>query len=120
MFDLGATPYGLPCDAVARIIAVFDDYPEIHSVKVFGSRAKGNWRPGSDLDLCLEAPGLTMARRFELENRLDDLLLPWKIDLVVMSDIDTPALLEHIARVAIPLRTDSVITVCCAETTKPA
>ena len=105
---------------MAQSVALFNDYPEVFSVKVFGSRAKGNWRPGSDLDLCLDAPGLTMARRLELENCLDDLLLPWKIELVVMSDIDNTALLERIARVAIPLRTDSVITVCCAETTKPA
>jgi len=121
VFEVGnrSTRYGLPDTAVARIVALFGEYPEILSVKVFGSRAKGNWRPGSDLDLCLDAPGLTMTRRLELESRLDDLLLPWKIDLVVMSDIDNPALLAHIARVAIPLCADSVIKVCCAETTKP-
>lgn len=108
MVEVGATAtrYGLPLQAVALITALFGEYPEILSVKVFGSRAKGNWRPGSDLDLCLDAPGLTMARRLDLESRLDDLLLPWKIDLVVMDDIDNPALLDHIARVGIPLSID--------------
>ncbi|HLO64531.1 MAG TPA: nucleotidyltransferase domain-containing protein [Azonexus sp.] len=98
------TRYGLPLEAVARIAAVLSDYPEILSIKVFGSRAKGNWRPGSDLDLWLEAPSLAMARRLDLENRLDDLLLPWKIDLLVSDDIDNPALLEHIARVGLQFR----------------
>lgn len=97
------TRLGLPVEAVARLLAQLGEYLEILSVKVFGSRAKGNWRLGSDLDLCLDAPGLTMARRLDLENRIDDLLLPWKVELVVMGDIDNPALLEHIARVGVPL-----------------
>jgi predicted nucleotidyltransferase len=84
------------CD---RIIAVLRDYPEIVQATIFGSHAKGNYRPGSDIDLCLDAPELSMRRRLELENRLDDLLLPWKIDLLLRSEIDNPALLEHIARV---------------------
>jgi len=96
-------PYGLPVAAVAQIVAVLKGYPEILSVTVFGSRAKGNWRPGSGLDLCLDAPLLMMTRRLELENRLDDLLLPWKIDLVVKSEVDNAALLEHVARVGLPL-----------------
>jgi predicted nucleotidyltransferase len=99
----GDTVFGLPLAACDRIIAVLHDYPEILQATIFGSRAKGNYRPGSDIDLCLDAPGLTMRRRLELENRLDDLLLPWKIDLVVRDEIDNPALLEHIARVGLEL-----------------
>lgn len=97
------TRFGLPCEALAQIASVFANYPEIRSIKVFGSRAKGNWRPGSDLDLCLDAPDLSLARRIELENRLDDLLLPWKIDLVPLASIDNPALLDHIRQVGQPL-----------------
>jgi predicted nucleotidyltransferase len=85
---------------IAGVLAAF---PEISSVTVFGFRAKGNWRPGSDLDLCVDASGLSLARRLDLENRLDDLLLPWKIDLVVSEEIENPALLDHIARFGVPL-----------------
>jgi uncharacterized protein len=46
---------------------------------------------------------LSMRRRLELENRLDDLLLPWKIDLVARHEIDNAALLEHIERVGVDL-----------------
>lgn len=101
--DVPRTRFGLPLEALARVQGVLSEYQEIVSVKVFGSRAKGNWRPGYDLDLCLDAPGLMMARRLELDNLLDDLLLPWKVDLVVMGEVDNPALLEHIARVCVPL-----------------
>lgn len=95
----GDTVFGLPQSVCDRIISVLRDYPEIVQATIFGSRAKGNYRPGSDIDLCLEAPGLSMRRRLALENRLDDLLLPWRIDLVVRDEIDNLALLEHIGRV---------------------
>ncbi len=36
---------------------------------------------------------------FKIENELDDLLLPYKIDLSVFSDIENPELLGHIERV---------------------
>lgn len=97
----GDTAFGLPQAACDRIVTVLRDYPEIDRATIFGSRAKGNYRPGSDIDLCLDAPALSMRRRLELENRLDDLLLPWKIDLLVREEIDNQALLDHIERVGI-------------------
>ncbi|AXS80803.1 nucleotidyltransferase family protein [Dechloromonas sp. HYN0024] len=93
--------FGLPMRAREQIVAVLSDYPEVINVTVFGSRAKGNYRPGSDIDLCLDAPELGMRRRLELENRLDDLLLPWKIDVLLRHEIDNPALIDHIARVGL-------------------
>ena len=67
--ESGDTIFGIPQLACDRIILVLRDYPEIVGGTIFGSRAKGNFRPGSDIDLCLEAPGLSMRRRLELENR---------------------------------------------------
>jgi len=92
-------PFGLPSAALVRIVEVLESYPEIIRARLFGSRAKGNYRPGSDIDLCLDAPRLSMRQRLEVENRLDDLLLPWKIDLVMQQEIDNPALSEHVERV---------------------
>lgn len=98
-----ALSWGLPPAALRSLLEVLAQYPEINSVTLFGSRAKGNWRPGSDIDLCLDAPGLSMARRLELENRLDDLLLPWRIDLLLRHEIENDTLLAHVARIGIPL-----------------
>lgn len=92
-------PFGLPPVVLRQIVEVLEGYPEIISGRLFGSRAKGNYRHGSDIDLCLDAPRLSMRQRLEIENRLDDLLLPWKIDLVMWQEIDNPALAEHIERV---------------------
>lgn len=100
------TACGLPAEAIRQILAVLGDYPEIERVILFGSRAKGNFRPGSDIDLCLDAPALDLARQLQIETRLDDLLLPWKIDLVQKRLIDSPALLAHIERVGRPFAAD--------------
>jgi uncharacterized protein len=77
-------------------------------VRLFGSRAKGNHRTGSDIDLFIEAPTLNSVRRLGLETQLDDLLQPWKIDLVMANEVDKPALLAHVVRVGVPLLTTSV------------
>lgn len=95
---------GLPQHALARLLSVLDAYPEIERVILFGSRAKGNFRPGSDIDLCVVAPLLSLSRRLALENALDDLLLPWKVDLIPWEEIDHPDLRSHIQRCGLLLR----------------
>ncbi len=97
-----ADAFGLPAYAMAQIIGVLSRQPEIQRVILFGSRAKGNYRAGSDVDLCLVAPDLTQQARYALESALDDLLLPWKIDLVLRHEIDNPDLLAHVDRVGQP------------------
>lgn len=96
---------GLPQHALDRLLSVFDAYPEVDRVILFGSRAKGNFRPGSDIDLCVIAPTLSLSRRLALDNALDDLLLPWKIDLIPWDEIDNPDLCSHIQRCGLVLRT---------------
>lgn len=95
--------YGLSADAIEKIREILADCPNINKGILFGSRAKGNFRPGSDIDLCLIAPKLSLTEKFGIETQLDDLLLPWKIDLVLANQITNPALLEHIERVGIEL-----------------
>ena len=93
---------GLPKHVVENICNVFRDYPQINQVILYGSRAMGTYRPGSDIDLCLDAKPLGLTDLFSLETRIDDLMLPWKVDLSLMHSIDNPALLDHIHRVGIP------------------
>lgn len=92
-------PYGLPNHVVDALIELFKQHPHIEQVKLYGSRAKGNYRPGSDIDLCLVGLKLTLKELFQIELQIDDLLLPWKVDLTVKHKIDHPALLDHIDRV---------------------
>ena len=100
-----ATPTiaGLPDDATARILESVRERPSIQRVVLYGSRALGRQRSGSDIDLCLEAPDMDLAELMVLGAQLDDLLLPWRIDLQLRHLIRHPGLLEHIDRVGITI-----------------
>ena len=94
---------GLPQEATERILALLAEHPVIQRLVLYGSRALGRHRPGSDIDLCLDAPQMGLAELLVLGAQLDDLLLPWQIDLQLRHLIQHPGLLEHIDRVGIPL-----------------
>jgi len=96
-------PYGLNDTEIQLIREVLKHYPEVKQAILYGSRAKGNYRPASDIDLTLVGAALTLTHLLDIENRLDDLLLPYKIDLSLFSTIENPALLEHIGRVGLVL-----------------
>ncbi len=95
--------FGLPDDVLPRVLAVLVSNQKVRQVTLYGSRAKGNQRAGSDIDLCLEADALTLEELVVLESRIDDLLLPWKIDITIRQQIDNPDLLAHIERVGVKL-----------------
>lgn len=91
--------YGLKPGVIERMNAVFAAFPEVAEVILYGSRAKGDFKRGSDIDLCLVGDGLAMPALLRIETALDDLLLPYKIDLSIRGHIDNTALLSHIERV---------------------
>ena len=93
--------YGLGPDVIARIHRVLAAHPAIKQAILYGSRAKGNYRTGSDIDLCLLSDDLTLTQFLKIENELDDLLLPYKIDLSLFHTLDNPDLIEHIHRVGV-------------------
>jgi len=83
------------------IQSVFSNYSNVEEAVLYGSRAKGNWRTGSDIDLTLVGDGLSLSTLLKIENELDDLLLPYKIDLSIFDKIEDPDLIEHINRAGI-------------------
>ena len=93
------THFGLKPEAVSALQAVFSNYPAVEKVILYGSRAKGNYRRGSDIDLTMVGHTLTLSLQFKIETELDDLLLPQKIDLSILHTISNPDLVAHIERV---------------------
>ncbi len=93
--------YGLKEKDIQKINGVFMKYPHIEKAILYGSRAKGSFRNGSDIDLTLLGEGLTLSVLFAIENDLDDLLLPYKIDLSILQKIGNPDLVAHIERVGL-------------------
>jgi len=92
---------GLKDDVVNNINAVFAEFPEVEEAVLYGSRAKGNYKPGSDIDLTLKGEGLDLRKLNAIELKLEDLLLPYTFDLSAFHQIDNPKLVEHINRVGI-------------------
>ena len=91
--------FGLPSQTLKAIQTVFDQWQDLEKVVIYGSRAQGNHRPNSDIDLCLYGPSLTLKSKYRIEEMLDDLMLPYKIDLSIHHDIENSELLTQIDRV---------------------
>jgi predicted nucleotidyltransferase len=93
---------GLPAEASTALISTLAAHPGVEQVWLYGSRAMGRERPGSDIDLSLEGPSLTHADLLHLMDAVDELLLAWKIDLSLRHQL--PAELQaHLQRVGRPL-----------------
>lgn len=93
--------YGLPEAAIEKIRSVFARFAEIDRAVLYGSRAKGNFKPASDIDLTLYGTALTHDLRSTIALDLDDLLLPYTIDLSIFDTLDHPQLQDHIERVGV-------------------
>jgi predicted nucleotidyltransferase len=90
--------FGLNQEDIEKINQVFAVCEDIESVIVYGSRAKGNFKAGSDIDLTIIENSMSFSKFLEIENALDDLLLPYKIDLFLKQKITNIDLLSHIDR----------------------
>lgn len=93
--------YGLKPGVIKQINGIFTAHPEVEQAILYGSRAKGVHRDGSDIDLCLKGDRLGLPLLLKIENELDDLLLPYKIDLSIFHALDNPELIDHIKRVGV-------------------
>ncbi|GMQ31611.1 nucleotidyltransferase domain-containing protein [Algoriphagus confluentis] len=92
--------FGLSEKVIQKIQAIFQRHPHVEKVIVYGSRAKGNFRPNSDIDLVIQGEKVDFSELLQIENELDDLLLPYQIDLSALHFIQSsPDLLSHIGRV---------------------
>ncbi|MCA9732328.1 MAG: nucleotidyltransferase domain-containing protein [Deferribacteres bacterium] len=92
--------FGLTESTIRKICAVFLKHPEIEKALIYGSRAKNNFRHSSDIDLTLVGgKELNPDLLFKILGELDDLLLPYTIDLSILHKIENQDLIDHIARV---------------------
>lgn len=91
--------FGLKQRDIEYLKEAFKKLPEIEQVIVFGSRAKGNSKSGSDIDLALKGPHVTDQTVSRLRALLEDLPLPYFFDIVDYAAIENKDLLDHIDRV---------------------
>lgn len=86
-----------------QIRAVFHQHPNITDVILYGSRAKGNFRNGSDIDIAIKGTDIQFKQLTTIDMDYEDLYLPWAMDVRVYDTIRNAALKDHIDRVGIRL-----------------
>lgn len=95
--------FGLSDRVIADLQSVFRKYANISEVIVFGSRAKGTYRDGSDIDLALVGDGITLNQRCAILADIEDMGILYGVDLVDYNKKKSTPLGEHIKRVGVPL-----------------
>lgn len=85
------------------ILRIFKSLFPGTQVVLFGSRAKGVFREGSDIDLVVKGRCFTSKEKEQIMSAYEELFLPWKLDLVLYDSIQEPALKHHIDRVGVLL-----------------
>jgi predicted nucleotidyltransferase len=93
--------HGLTDRTVAQIHEVLARYPEVEKAMLYGSRAKGNFKPGSDIDLTLLGADVTQKILGQIQGELEDGLLPYRFDLSIFSQITQTDMIEHILRAGV-------------------
>lgn len=93
--------YGLKESVLESILDVFSRHPKIEKVLLYGSRAKGNYRNGSDIDLTLVGKDISLRDINKLHLELDELYLPYSFDLSIFEKIENKDLIDHIHRIGI-------------------
>ena len=91
--------FGLPEKLINAFNEIFASYSEIEKVIIYGSRAKGNFRNGSDIDLTLVGENITEDIKSRVWLDLDELNSPYLIDISVLHSLKSESLLEHIQRI---------------------
>lgn len=93
--------YGLKEQTIESIRGVLARHPAVEKGVLYGSRAMGNFKPGSDIDLTLCGETLTSRELGVIVEELDDLLLPYMIDLSIFYKLGHAGLRDHIERVGV-------------------
>ncbi|MCM1729259.1 nucleotidyltransferase domain-containing protein [Bacteroides uniformis] len=78
--------YGLTDNELEKLCNLFRKHEEIEQAVLYGSRAKGNFKPFSDIDITLMGDRLTYNTLSSLSDEIDDLLLPYSVDLSILAN----------------------------------
>lgn len=94
--------FGLFEADLQNVISVLTQFPEVEYASIFGSRAKGNFKNGSDVDIALKGKQLS----FMIVARINSILneetsMPYKFDVLNYETITNNELKEHIDRIGL-------------------
>lgn len=93
--------FGLPDKTITTIRQILAEFPVVEKAILYGSRAKGNCRHGSDIDLTLVGDRLDINTLGRIADMLDDSPIPYQVDLSIFDQLKHTGLREHIERVGV-------------------
>jgi uncharacterized protein len=97
-------PHGLKDMDIQLILESVRSFPEISQLVLFGSRAKGTFKKGSDVDLAIKGTSVTYDTAVKLADVLnEEKPLPYFFDVIDYESITEQRLIDHIDRVGIVL-----------------
>jgi predicted nucleotidyltransferase len=102
--------FGLPDKLLEKITNILQNHSEVEEAIIYGSRAKGNYREGSDIDMVLKGKKLTEEIRNQIFWEIDELNSPYTLDLSIYHQITSQDLIQHIDRVGKPLYQNEITT----------
>lgn len=88
--------YGLEQGTIDKICQAMSKIINIEAATLFGSRAMGNYKHGSDIDICLHGDTLTNQDLLDLEELLFELYLPYSFDIINYNHLTHSELIAHI------------------------
>ncbi|WP_096439033.1 nucleotidyltransferase domain-containing protein [Alteribacter populi] len=92
--------YGLLDRDLHYILEALKKFDEIESVILFGSRAMGNYKKGSDVDIALKGGKISSEVMSELDEMLNEVNpLPYFFDIIHYEAVNNDNLIEHIDKV---------------------
>lgn len=91
--------YGLSQETIQKINLILKNFKEVQEAILYGSRAKGNYKPGSDIDITLRGEGIDLHLLNKISLHLDDLFLPYIFDFSIYTHINNQDLIQHIQRI---------------------
>jgi predicted nucleotidyltransferase len=91
--------FGLKQNTIENINSIFVTHPEVQQAILYGSRAKGNHKHNSDIDITLKGEEINLDVLNQISLEIDDILMPYMVDLSIFSHIKNDELIDHIKRV---------------------
>lgn len=107
--DAKRNRFGLTERDMKTITSILSNYSEVQKVDLFGSRAKGNYKLGSDIDLVVMNKGLSSKTLLNISRDFEESLLPYFVDIVSFHDITNQDFTDHIERVGTPFFEQSTL-----------
>ncbi|MBI2422160.1 MAG: nucleotidyltransferase domain-containing protein [Candidatus Hydrogenedentes bacterium] len=93
--------FGLPDATLSTVRRILNDHPAVEKAILYDSRAKGTYRPASDIDLTLYGEVLDLGVLASIAAQLEESSIPYQVDLSLWDALDHEGLREHIARVGV-------------------